>query len=199
MLVTAFPADLCLSFANTRLWRGTSKPTEELRDIADLLRWIEATAGLNREAIGPVREWLDTHPKRAARIFQSAIDLREAIYRTFSAVADNTPPPAADFSTLRDAIAESPERTRLETTGTAYAWRTPPLRAEHADLLAPVLWSAADLLLRAREHRIRRCANPECLWIFLDESRMGTRRWCDMNACGNRAKARRHYEKIRQA
>ena len=75
---------------------------------------------------------------------------------------------------------------------------SPRCAPEPADLLAPVLWSAADLLLRARHRRIRRCANPECLWLFIDESRMGTRRWCDMASCGNRAKARRHYEKIRQ-
>ena len=45
--------------------------------------------------------------------------------------------------------------------------------------------------------RIRRCANDQCLWLFIDTSKGGTRRWCDMSACGNRAKARRHYSKIK--
>src|SRR5258708_7059779 len=47
----------------------------------------------------------------------------------------------------------------------------------------------------ARLDRVRRCANPECGWLFLDDSRAGKRRWCSMSACGNRAKARRHYHK----
>jgi predicted RNA-binding Zn ribbon-like protein len=65
-------------------------------------------------------------------------------------------------------------------------------------MLAPVLWSAADLLVGGGHSRVRRCANSKCLWLFRDESKTGTRRWCDMAACGNRAKARRHYLKTRR-
>ena len=46
--------------------------------------------------------------------------------------------------------------------------------------------------------KVRRCANPECGWLFLDDSRAGKRRWCSMLACGNRAKARRHYHRSRE-
>jgi predicted RNA-binding Zn ribbon-like protein len=42
---------------------------------------------------------------------------------------------------------------------------------------------------------VRRCASDACLWLFIDESKAGTRRWCDMSSCGNRAKSRRHYLK----
>ena len=41
--------------------------------------------------------------------------------------------------------------------------------------------------------RVRQCANPDCGWLFLDNSKSGNRRWCSMSACGNRAKAHRHY------
>lgn len=198
MLVSAFPEDLCLSFANTRQWRGSDKPAETLHDSTDLLRWIETTEGLGAEAIRSAHDWAGAHPKRAARMFSKAIELREAIFRAFSAVAAGEPVASADLAVLRNALAEAPARTRLDAAGGAYAWRTPPLQPEAPDLLAPVLWSVGDLLLRAGQRRIRRCANPECLWLFIDESRMGTRRWCDMTSCGNRAKARRHYEKVRQ-
>ncbi|MBV9150398.1 MAG: CGNR zinc finger domain-containing protein, partial [Alphaproteobacteria bacterium] len=63
--------------------------------------------------------------------------------------------------------------------------------------LAPVLWSAADLLTHADRRRVRRCANDQCLWVFVDDSKAGTRRWCDMASCGNRAKSRRHYLKTK--
>jgi predicted RNA-binding Zn ribbon-like protein len=49
-----------------------------------------------------------------------------------------------------------------------------------------------------RRRRVRLCANAQCLWLFLDQSKGGTRRWCDMAACGNRAKARRHYQRMRR-
>jgi predicted RNA-binding Zn ribbon-like protein len=197
MLISAFPEDLCLSFANTRQWRGADKPTETLHDSTDLLRWIETSGGLGAEAIRLAHEWSDAHPKRAARMFSNAIELREVIFRAFSAVAEGAAVAGADLAVLRNALAEAPARTRLDAAGGAYAWRTPPLQPETSDLLAPVLWSVGDLLLRSKERRVRRCANPECLWLFIDESRMGTRRWCDMTSCGNRAKARRHYDKIR--
>jgi len=198
MLVSAFPEDLCLSFANTRQWRGTDKPTETLHDSADLLRWIETSGGLGADAIRSVHDWTHAHPKRAARMFSKAIELREAIFQAFSAVAEGAPVASADLALLRSALAEAPVRARLDAARGAYAWRTPPLQPEASDLLAPVLWSVGDLLLRSEERRVRRCANPDCLWLFIDESRMGTRRWCDMTSCGNRAKARRHYDKMRR-
>jgi predicted RNA-binding Zn ribbon-like protein len=45
---------------------------------------------------------------------------------------------------------------------------------------------------------VRRCANPACVLLFLDLSRNARRRWCDMSACGNRAKAATHYQRRRQ-
>src|SRR5580704_15548830 len=58
--------------------------------------------------------------------------------------------------------------------------------------------AAGDLLAGPRLDRVRRCANPECGWLFLDDSRAGKRRWCSMQSCGNRAKARRHYHRSRE-
>ena len=46
--------------------------------------------------------------------------------------------------------------------------------------------------------RVRRCANDKCRWVFLDDSKSANRRWCSMSACGNRAKAHRHYARRRQ-
>ncbi|WP_441251112.1 CGNR zinc finger domain-containing protein [Kitasatospora sp. McL0602] len=60
-------------------------------------------------------------------------------------------------------------------------------------------WLAADDyldLLRQGEHRIKQCSGPTCVLRFFDTSQNGRRRWCSMAACGNRAKAARHYEKI---
>ncbi|MEU3624964.1 hypothetical protein BS329_36755 [Amycolatopsis coloradensis] len=53
-------------------------------------------------------------------------------------------------------------------------------------------------LLRARPERIKRCSgHPACTLYFEDTTRNGTRRWCSMAACGNRAKAARHYHRGR--
>ena len=103
-----------------------------------------------------------------------------------------------DFAALKEALAQAPARRRLARSGGGYAWRIEPLAPSAPHLLAPVLWSAADLLIEGAQASIRQCANDECLWLFLDASKNATRRWCDMASCGNRAKARRHYLKTKR-
>lgn len=66
-------------------------------------------------------------------------------------------------------------------------------------ILAPVVRAAAELLTSADAARVRECDLETCSWLFLDRSKNGTRRWCDMSVCGNRAKARRHYARERKA
>ncbi|MFH8804637.1 CGNR zinc finger domain-containing protein [Streptomyces sp. NPDC017936] len=63
-------------------------------------------------------------------------------------------------------------------------------------------WRAAEdylRLLAERPERIRSCGNPECVLHFYDVSKNGTRRWCSMAGCGNRAKAQRHYARQKKA
>ena len=62
----------------------------------------------------------------------------------------------------------------------------------------PVAQAAADLLISDELKLVRWCEAPDCEWLFLDRSRNRSRRWCDMTSCGNRAKARRHYERTRE-
>ena len=61
--------------------------------------------------------------------------------------------------------------------------------------------AAADLVrvLGERPERVRKCANPECVLWFLDTSKNGSRRWCSMEACGNRAKVGRFNQRQRTA
>jgi predicted RNA-binding Zn ribbon-like protein len=89
-------------------------------------------------------------------------------------------------------------RNDLVRSDGQFAWRLAKFEPSAPYLVAPVLWSAADLLLAADLGRVRRCANDACLWLFIDGSKNGTRRWCDMASCGNRAKAHRHYLKHKQ-
>jgi len=64
----------------------------------------------------------------------------------------------------------------------------------------PAVMAAANLLdlLRQAPDRIRSCQHPACVLWFYDTTRNGTRRWCSMAGCGNRAKARRHYDRARR-
>jgi predicted RNA-binding Zn ribbon-like protein len=194
ILAFAPAVDLCLGFANTRFWRGQDPPTETLNAPADLLDWLEKQAGWPASALAPVRK----NPGDAARLLAEAIGLREAIYRLFAAFADGTAAAPADLDLVNRALAAAPARQQLVERERGYGWAIAEAAGALPVLLAPVLWSTADLLIAAGERRVRRCANDRCLWLFVDRSKGGTRRWCDMSACGNRAKSRRHYLKSKQ-
>jgi predicted RNA-binding Zn ribbon-like protein len=169
--------DLCVDFANTRFWRGTPSPTERLATPEDLRAWCRQ-AGLPDIA--------STDPGLA-----EALALREAIYRLFV-----EPEPAAnDLALLNRALAAAPARTRLARAEGRYGWDVGTLGGAP---LAPIAWSAADLLVGPLRERVRLCANEKCRWLFLDESKSGNRRWCSMSACGNRAKAHRHYARQKE-
>jgi predicted RNA-binding Zn ribbon-like protein len=185
--------DLCLDFANTRLWRGMPTPTETLARPAELLAWLGAAGILRAEDASPA---IDVD--EVAVLFADSIALREAIYRIFTAIASGDAAPEVDLASLNQWLAAAPPRIRLARSAAGYGWAAATLQPLSAPvLLAPVLWSAADLLTRLDHVRVRRCANDECLWLFIDQSKGGTRRWCDMSSCGNRAKARRHYQRVR--
>jgi len=93
---------------------------------------------------------------------------------------------------LNHALHDAPPRAFLEQANGNYGWRI-DAKPTAPGLLAPVLWSAADILVGPDSARVRECANHRCLWLFLDDSKNGSRRWCSMQMCGNRAKAQRHY------
>jgi predicted RNA-binding Zn ribbon-like protein len=177
--------DLCLEFANTRYWRGQVAPTETLNSAEDLLTWAAGNVSTEARAL-PRRE------------FERAIEARETIYRVFDATTRGKPPAAADLQRLNELLAASPARATLKRERSGFSWDVDLRSATALAQLAPVLWTAGDLLAGGKLDKVRRCANPECGWLFLDDSRAGKRRWCSMSSCGNRAKARRHYHKSRE-
>jgi predicted RNA-binding Zn ribbon-like protein len=197
MLIAGLPADLCLAFANTLSWRGSPAPSEKLHALPDLLGWLEASVGAGAAATDEVRAWSREHPKKAAAVFADAIAIREGLFGAFAAIAAGAAVRDQDFAVLKKALAEAPARSELARADGAYAWRIGQMKPTAPYLLAPVLWSAGDLFVDKGQRRIRQCANEKCLWLFVDASKSGTRRWCDMASCGNRAKAQRHYAKVK--
>jgi predicted RNA-binding Zn ribbon-like protein len=185
--------DLCLDFVNTLAWRGSERLAESLGSFEDLLKWCASGGCSFNRAISAVRATVEGRPAVAVRLLREAIALREAISRIFHAVAEGVVPEATDMTALNGELRRAPLRMMVDRADGSFGWRLERVTPGLPALLAPVLWSAGDLLTGRRLARVRQCANPECRWLFIDESKAGTRRWCSMTACGNRAKAHRHY------
>ncbi|WP_176047863.1 ABATE domain-containing protein [Burkholderia sp. BCC1644] len=191
-LIPAPPETLSIDFANTLYWRGADAPTETLGTLDDLVTWCREQAGvpIGLAEACRIRE-RGEEPATLAR----ALALREALYRLFHAQAEQREPHADDLALLGGFLAEAAPRVALARIDGAYGWRIGGMGATLAALLSPVLWSAIDLLGGARLAKVKRCANDACQWLFIDDSKNGSRRWCSMSSCGNRAKAYRHYHK----
>ncbi len=132
----------------------------------------------------------EAHPQKATEVYRRAIALREATWRAFDRIAQDREPDPADVDLISAEAALALASARVVRQGRGYTWQWP-----ETDDLARPLWpiarSAADVLTSDSERaRVRECASDTCSWIFVDRTKNGSRRWCDMRGCGNRAKVR---------
>jgi predicted RNA-binding Zn ribbon-like protein len=136
-------------------------------------------------------------PEDAVSVLSRAIALREAIYRIFSAISHGDHPQTADLTILNAELSWTLTQSRIVSTAQGFDWDW----AGGEDALDRMLWTvvhdAVELLTSGELDRVGQCADGRCGWLFLDTSRNRSRRWCSMEDCGNRAKARRHYERSR--
>ena len=178
---------LALDFCNTAGEHLAERPDELLHDWESFLRWATQVGVIGAESYFE----LNGHPESLAKIVQ----LREAIYRVGLAIARARTMAKLDVALIREcANAHRPEVEFHEGIG---CWR-PALHHASEQLSGILAAEALSLFCSPRASRIGVCDGGNCGWLFLDESRGKRRRWCDMNDCGSRAKARRYYEKGKQ-
>ena len=133
-----------------------------------------------------------TQPKPFAT---RAVELREAIYRIFATIAEDARPDVNDLELLNAALGPALSNARIVEGPDGFTWDWAGDAAMLDRMLWPVARSAAELLSSAQLDRARQCADEKCGWLFLDMSRNRSRRWCSMEYCGNRNKARTYYRK----
>lgn len=92
-------------------------------------------------------------------------------------------------------LAAAPARRRVESRGSAYALALDAEGSGPSDAAGTVAWTFARMLAEEDPTRVRLCSNQDCLWVFYDESRSRTRRWCAAAECGNLMKVRRFRQK----
>lgn len=173
---------LCLDFVRTLRRRGTPGEEEELSGGDALAEWVRQC--------GPAVEAPHTAaPPDAARV-RSARALRGAVYALVSGAVGTGGAATAGLGT---AARERLNRAAAEPVPVPYLTPAGELRHRAADPVAAVLALVARDALELTASpdlvaRLRTCAAEECGAVFLDQSRPGTRRWCSMDVCGNRAK-----------
>ncbi len=190
---------LCLDFTNTSDEHPSKPDAEFLHKYAHLVEWATFAGAVSDAQGEQLLTTADAQPEEAASVLQYAITVRDTIYRVLSAAAAGQPPAAADMESFNAMLSQAMTHMQMATVpDNEYRWI---YRRDDHDLgamLWPVLWSASVVLTSRDLHHLRECASDDCTWLFLDTSKNHSRRWCSMTQCGNRAKARTHYHRVRK-
>jgi predicted RNA-binding Zn ribbon-like protein len=184
---------ICLDFVNTLHGRFDESPRELLNDYRDLVAWNWQEDVLSDEEALRLLDIAQRDPETAIQALREAIEAREAIFRIFSAIAEERSPADSDLRLLNADLSRAMVHACVAPQGDAFAWEWTDGEGTPGRALWPAVRAAADLLTSPDLRAVRMCAAGDCAWLFLDTSKNHSRRWCNMKTCGNRAKMRRHY------
>jgi predicted RNA-binding Zn ribbon-like protein len=176
-------------------WTASGLEHDRLVDYPRLLEWAGGAGMIDRSARARLLEIARGQPLAARSAYAHARWARWVVQRLFASVALGTPssPALDDFNRL---VRDAGRHLRLAYTGRdagRVVWK--PDRSDDLDI---VLWGiarAATKLLESEASQLRICAGPDCGWLFVDRSRNGLRRWCEMQTCGTVVKSKRRAER----
>ena len=188
---------LCLDFTNTLDDRGSEKTKELLPSYSDLLAWALQVGIVNRRLADKLLRLSNDSPGQATTALRAAVQLREAIYSIFSAIAERRVVPGNALATLNAAAQRAGAHAQVVYSHPRFVWDWISPDSSLDFLLWPIASAAVALLTSEDLPLVRVCAAETCAWLFLDKTKNHRRRWCDMRTCGNRDKARRYYQRRR--
>lgn len=178
---------LCLDFANTGGEDMQGKLGQPHATYEDLVNLAECARWLSESSLA-----LPTIPVTPEELAE-ARRLRDAIWYGAYACLEQTVI-APEHIAVINAMARHPALIpQFEFEPRGSRWHEPTVR----QALSTIARDAIDLLTSAHASRIRECASAHCILLFVDTSRPGKRRWCDMDRCGNQAKNAEYRRRAR--
>jgi predicted RNA-binding Zn ribbon-like protein len=175
----------CLDLMNslTHDWRGRGADRDHLDDPAWRAEFC-ARWGLGDALPGDGPAWAALRRLRAL-----LLDAVDALVRDGRLPAGQV----SALNALMGAVAWQPRLTGPDPDGTYTLTEEPAGGAASAR----VALSFARLIAEGEPGRLRRCANPDCRWVFYDSSKNRSRRFCEPSTCGNLMKVRRFRSRHR--
>lgn len=118
-----------------------------------------------------------------------ARELRESIHAAATAAALHDALPTSAVHVINDRSARGRAAAVLTPEGRRQ-WRLGSASSVE-DALSVIAADAISIIAGERDGKWALCASPTCRAAFFDTSQSRTRKWCDMNTCGNRQKKAR--------
>jgi predicted RNA-binding Zn ribbon-like protein len=187
---------LFVEFANT-LEYERGEPVDAVPTIDALLGWLRQRDLVSDRGCISESGRLRREPAEAERRLERFRHLRRLIHEVAASAYRHGEPSKGQVRELNHVLRHGLHyhQLHLHAEGTRYAFAQVGDRLDQAR--ATIASSLAQFLADDDAWRLRTCANPDCRFIFIDRSRTGRRRWCDMRTCGNQAKVARHRARAR--
>jgi predicted RNA-binding Zn ribbon-like protein len=200
------PAPVPFVFVGERLWldfvntedvvRGTR--VDALVDFDAYIHWLQIASVLDAERAAGIRRRAVQQPTGATAALVDARRVRDSLRALAEHGRHSAAIRVATLAEINRVLGRSAGTRRVEPRDDgSYSRSFVPVGDAFAGLLMPIVESAADALILGELDRVRRCAAPRCPRVFHDATKNAARRWCDMAACGNRAKVARFRERTR--
>jgi predicted RNA-binding Zn ribbon-like protein len=189
--------DAALDFINTVTGRDQS-PRDWLDSYTALLGWAALVRLLPGNILRALTRKAKSEPTSAAAALARAKVFRETLFALITGIVSGSAPPKAMLAVLREHWIAGINAHELRFD---HGHVVAELRSDAAnfDLIASMIaYRMVEHVLTLPTDRLRICHGPNCSWIFIDSSKAGRRRWCDMGVCGNDAKSRRFHARLRQ-
>jgi predicted RNA-binding Zn ribbon-like protein len=190
VLPASIAGESVLDFCNTRAGWGTAEPREYLTSYDHVVVWARDAELISVVDAMQLRRRARRDAAKARDVLERILALRDAVYEA----ATNPGSTGAWEAVAAEARAAGSVAVLFPDGLPGRRWRIPDTAGLDQPLLA-LAWAAGAFLDSADLPLVGRCPGTDCGWLFLDPR--GRRRWCTMAVCGNRAKARRHAQKLR--
>ncbi|MFS0674891.1 CGNR zinc finger domain-containing protein [Ornithinibacillus sp. 179-J 7C1 HS] len=188
---------MCMDFINTVSWRESDEKRRDWFTSYDkLVDWCIHAEVLTGQQARTILLNAKEKPSEAGEVLKQAIEMREVMYRIFKSIPKEISPNPLDLERFNDFVSHFYQALQVIHENHHYTLKFKHTERNLDIMLPPILQSAVDLLVSKNDlGRVKQCEGDACGWLFFDTSRNRSRRWCSMADCGNRAKARRFYQK----
>jgi predicted RNA-binding Zn ribbon-like protein len=182
---------VALDFANTAGWHASDERLEHLTSYDEWLAWIHKGGVIPSTQFSALEAEARRHPARAAGALAEVVKHRELVYRVFAAIARGRSPAVEDLERLHGARISALTAAEPGWERGRFWLRWPDGQQDLLGPVHPLVLAASELLQSPALARLRQCGNAPCGWLFLDQSKNGSRRWCSSAECGNATRVRR--------
>ena len=188
---------LWLDFVNTDDAR-LGQRADVIPSFSALVDWLVAAQVVDAERATVLRRRAVEQPSGATAALVEAQRIRSLLRQLTDRARHAAAAPGLDsiVEEINRVLSRSVGTRRVDATPDgSYARSFAPVGDAFGGLVIPIVESAVDSLVRGELPKVRKCGDRRCPRVFADDTKNGTRRWCEMKTCGNRAKARRFRER----